>query len=294
MEKKLKPGVQAAIGWTSFVLALYAASAAYHRMEYSGIVQPVQRVVQALIVVGIVVPTVRVLCRRGAGEFPLRFRGGAWKREIGAGLFAAGIACALAAAGFGAAHSLGWIVVEEVRFTGPLLSAMAFNLLIALLYEALPEELVFRGLIPDALGRRMRSAAVFLLAPILFVLAPLAARGLQAATGMDTQAVTADYMVLLLFFAVALQFVRSALGSLGGSIGFHLAYLMLARFAVLAEPGEGLVRYVEVERETGSLFVLFLTVVVGGASVFAALAGLRRRSARKRKSRALPRTDRSG
>lgn len=293
-EKKPRALAPVAAGWGSFVLALYAAAAAHHAMERAGVGLPVQRLVQALIVALIVAAAVLWMYRRWAGEFPLRVRGGAWKREFGAGLAAAGIALALAALGFGIAHGLGWIVVEEIRFTAPILGAMAFNLGVALLYEALPEELVFRGVIPDALGRRIRRAAAFMLAPVLFVLAPLATRALQAATGMETQAVTVDYVVLLFFFAVALQFARFALGGLGGSIGFHLAYLMLARFAVLAEPGEGLVRYVEVERETGSLFVLFLTVVVGGAAVFAVIGSLRRRRDPKAPGDALRRARRLG
>lgn len=293
-EKKPKTLRIAAAGWISFVLALYGASAAYQALERSGAALPIQRSVQALIVVLIVVPTVWRIYRVRPGEFPLRLRGGAWKKEIGAGLGASGIAFALAAAGFSIAHGLGWIVVQEVRITGALLGAMAFNLLIALLYEALPEELVFRGLIPDTLGRRMRAAAAFCLTPVLFVLAPLAARALQAATGMETQTVTVDYVVLLLFFSAALQFARFASGRLGASIGFHLSYLLLARFAVLAEPNEGLVRYVEIERETGSLFVLFLFVVVGGAAVFALVGGWRRRRASRTPSADLPRTQRLG
>ncbi|NGZ76382.1 CPBP family glutamic-type intramembrane protease [Saccharibacillus alkalitolerans] len=276
-DKKPKTGRGAAVGWASFVLALYAAAAAYQAMEHSGIAVPIRRSLQALIMVLIVVPAVLSAYSRRKDEFPLRLRNGYWRREISAGLLAAGIAVALAGAAFGIAHGLGWIVVEEIRFTGTLLTAMAFNLCFALFYEALPEELVFRSLIPDALGRRMRAAAAFLLAPVLFVLAPIATRALQAATGLEAQAVTADYVVLLFFFAIALQAARFALGGLGGSIGFHLAYLMLARFVVLAEPGEGLVRYVEAEPETGRLFVLFLGVVVGGAAAFAVMAGLRRR-----------------
>ncbi|OWR31857.1 hypothetical protein CDO73_05090 [Saccharibacillus sp. O23] len=264
-------------GWLLFAAALYAAGAAASLMEAAGIERAVRLPVQALIVAAAVVPGVCALYRRRFGRLPIGISGRALKKEAAAAIGAGGTALLLAAAGFAHAHALGWLRVEGLNATPALLAGLGINLLTALLYEALPEELVFRALIPDALRGRMRAAWAFLLSPLPFVLAPVTVRGLQAATGLGAEPITADYLVLLTVFAVALQSARSAFGRIGAGIGFHLAYLMLARFVVLAAPGEGLVAYTDIEPETGSVAVLFLTVVAGGAAAFAAVSAIRRK-----------------
>ncbi|OWA35941.1 hypothetical protein B9G55_08660 [Saccharibacillus sp. O16] len=278
IRKKEQGSLREAIGgWLLFVLALYAAGAAASLMEAAGIERMARLPVQALIVAALVVPGACTLYRRRFGRLPVGMSAGALKKEAAAAICAAGIVLMLTAAGFALAHGLGWLRLEGLHVTPALLAGLGINLLTALLYEALPEELVFRALVPDALRRRMRAAWAFLLAPLLFVLAPVTVRALQAATGLGAEPVTADYLLLLTVFAIALQSARSAFGRIGACIGFHLAYLMSARFVVLAAPGEGFVAYTDVEPETGSIVVLFLTVVVGGAAVFAGLAAIRRK-----------------
>lgn len=72
-----------------------------------------------------------------------------------------------------------------------------------------------------------------LLQPILFVLAPIIVSGLQYIAGVESSAITLDYIVLLLGFGFILQLLRIVTGSLWTSIAFHLAFLENSRFFVL-------------------------------------------------------------
>ncbi|TDH74879.1 CPBP family intramembrane metalloprotease, partial [Acinetobacter baumannii] len=73
-----------------------------------------------------------------------------------------------------------------------------------------------------ALNRRFNCFMALLLRPILFVLAPIAVSGLQYIAGIESPAITLDYIVLLLFFGFILQLLRIVTGSLWTSIAFHL------------------------------------------------------------------------
>lgn len=146
-------------------------------------------------------------------------------------------------------------------------------------YEAFPEELTFRGTVYNALNRRFNCFIALLLQPILFVLAPLTVSGLQYIAGIESPAITLDYIVLLLSFGFILQLLRIATGSLWTSIGFHLAFLENSRFFVL-QGDKRFITYEEIVPGTGALFVIFFMLIIVGTLLLipAVIARWRRRN----------------
>ncbi|HLQ83162.1 MAG TPA: type II CAAX endopeptidase family protein [Pseudogracilibacillus sp.] len=116
------------------------------------------------------------------------------------------------------------------------LGAVLLNILVAFLFEALPEELIFRGLIYDVLSHRLHTWTAVLLQTLLFTLGPAVLLLIQSIFGFDV-GVNANifYFVLLFFFGIVLQLIRVWTGSLWSSIGFHLAFLITQRFTVTKE-----------------------------------------------------------
>jgi len=119
------------------------------------------------------------------------------------------------------------------------------NAVIALLLEAIPEEVVMRGYVQSSLGERFGrlltialTTGFFLLAPFSFVLGQSVVASFIS--GVWTPTLTpngehvAEYYILLAVFGVTLSLARWATPShsIGTSIGAHLAYLTIARIAV--------------------------------------------------------------
>lgn len=134
---------------------------------------------------------------------------------------------ALPAAGLGA---LGYVVpfalaaaillsmsVATVALNGTPLDALAqvaAVLVLVLLYEAVPEELLFRGVIFATLRRHLPSWATVLIQAALFCLFGF----------LIGAAATPDRLLLLALFSLALGVVRAATGSVFAAIGFHAAF----------------------------------------------------------------------
>lgn len=195
-------------------------------------------------------------------------------------LCGSGTAVMLGAAGFAVLAATDEIVVTGWSLSPEVAAALVGNVLFAFLYEALPEELSLRGLLYSGLRLRLTVFWAYAGQTALFILVPVTVVFLQRLTGLaDGVRISADYMILLAGFGFTLQLWRSLTGSLWASAGFHLAYLVIARFAV-AQGEHRILSYSEGTEGTGEVFILFGMMVAGSAAVLLALIIRRRWLAR--------------
>ncbi|APH68782.1 CPBP family intramembrane glutamic endopeptidase [Bacillus sp. LR_5] len=251
------------LSWGTFVFALFFATLVGSMASQAGASKLLKQGIQAGLVTLITVPLLYILLKRFSSRPCYSIGLSGWRQAIPKAIMGAMYVIVLSASGFAIAHLLGWIKVTQFHFSAHLVTVLLLNMMIAFFYEAFPEELTFRGTVYNALNRRFNCFIALLLQPILFVLAPLTVSGLQYIAGIESPAITLDYIVLLLFFGFILQLLRIVTKSLWTSIAFHLAFLENSRFFVL-QGDERFITYEEIVPGTGALFIiLFMLLIVG-------------------------------
>ncbi|MCM3340689.1 CPBP family intramembrane metalloprotease [Paenibacillus sp. MER TA 81-3] len=223
-------------GWSTLVAALFLASSSGDvTVQLFGSSKHAQYLVKGLVMSGLVVPIILYLYQhlyRMTGIKP-KTPIYSWKRGYH---FFTGVllAIALGAMGFIIASSQGWIVIEKWHAPDQWFAALLINVVFAVLYEALPEELGLRGFLYDVLRHRFPAWLSVLLQTLLFVAVTTAVALIQAFVGL-APGVSLDisYIVIIFCFGVGLQLLRLWTGSLWASIGYHLTYLEIMRFAIL-------------------------------------------------------------
>ncbi|WP_411809305.1 CPBP family intramembrane glutamic endopeptidase [Bacillus spizizenii] len=251
------------LSWGTFVFALFFATLVGSMASQAGASKLLKQGIQAGLVTLITVPLLYILLKRFSSRPFYSIGLSGWRQAIPKAIMGVMYVIVLSASGFAIAHLLGWIKVTQFHFSAHLVTVLLLNMMIAFFYEAFPEELTFRGTMYHALNRRFNCFIAYLLQPTLFVLAPLTVSGLQYIAGIESPAITLDYIVLLLFFGFILQLLRIVTKSLWTSIAFHLAFLENSRFFVL-QGDERFITYEEIVPGTGALFViLFMLLIVG-------------------------------
>lgn len=185
--------------------------------------------VLAVMLCGLTVPMV-VLARRFLDRQPWAglglplFRVG-WRRLL------FGMACWLIPAGLGFALCIGfgWTQITVDVPLGGLLLLTAARIVLVFLYEALPEELVFRGYVYRNLATALPRLAAVAGQAALFTL-----------TGMAVGVVTSPQRVLIFFtFGIVLGIFRAVTGDIWAGIGFHLAFQTVAQLVLGAGDAAG-------------------------------------------------------
>ncbi|MCY8054458.1 CPBP family intramembrane metalloprotease [Bacillus inaquosorum] len=251
------------LSWGMFVFALFFATLIGSMARQAGASKLLQQSIQAGLVTLMTVPLLYILLKRFSSRPFYSIGLSGWRQAIPKAIMGAMYVIILSGSGFTIAHLLGWIKVVQFHFSAHLVTVLLLNMIIAFFYEAFPEELTFRGTVYNALNRRFNCFISLLLQPILFVLAPLTVSGLQYIAGIESPAITLDYIVLLLSFGFILQLLRIVTGSLWTSIAFHLAFLENSRFFVL-QGDERFITYEEIVPGTGALFVIFFMLLIVG------------------------------
>jgi uncharacterized protein len=197
-------------GVTAIWFLIIAMSAAVFEPGYS---RP-GHVTNALLATVLTVPLV-VLARRhldkrslaGLGLTPFRT---AWRS------FLLGMGCYLlpAGAGLGAALAFGWVELSLTTSIGNLVFLLLSLAVLVFLYEALPEELAFRGYLYRNLSASFSRWLAVGGQAILFCLWAVA---IGAAPGLER-------VLIFFFIAVVLGSIRAITGDLWACIGFHLAF----------------------------------------------------------------------
>jgi membrane protease YdiL (CAAX protease family) len=93
-------------------------------------------------------------------------------------------------------------------------------LLLVILYEAVPEELVFRGYLFRVLSERLPAWAVIVGQALLFC----AFGAVIGAAG------SFDRLLLFFFFSISLGYLRQVTGSVFATIGFHAVFQLIAQW----------------------------------------------------------------
>ncbi|MFP7416936.1 CPBP family glutamic-type intramembrane protease, partial [Priestia filamentosa] len=112
-------------------------------------------------------------------------------------------------------------------------TALLINMGIAILYEALPEELALRGMVYDVLRHRFVAWLAVLFQTLLFLSIPIAVNQVQAIVGLAPgNSINISYILVILCFGICLQLLRLWTRSIWTTMGFHLTYLEISRFAI--------------------------------------------------------------
>ncbi|WBB62862.1 CPBP family intramembrane metalloprotease [Streptomyces sp. WMMC500] len=213
-------------------------------------------VARAVLTAVLVVPAV-VLARRLLDRRPWRGLGLPLSRT-GARHFLLGAACWLlpAAAGFALCLATGWVEVTRTEPVAEAAGVWAMLVVLVFLYEALPEELVFRGYIQRNLLTALAAGWTVVIQAVLFTL-----------FGLLVGVVDSPFRALVfLTFGALLGAFRVATGDIWAGIGFHVAYQSVAQLFV----GEGAAFEVSGEG-------VFGLVALGGLPFYAAWTYLSRR-----------------
>ena len=115
--------------------------------------------------------------------------------------------------------------LSQVQITGTALVVAGEGITIlalVILYEAIPEELIFRGYLFRVLSERLPGWATIFAQALLFC-------AFGAAIGAVTNI---DRLLLFFFFALSLGYLRQVTGTVFATIGFHAIFQTLAQWAL--------------------------------------------------------------
>ena len=274
----------ALLGWSAFVVAMAAASLGVAAFEEAVSDPPdaLVKAVPAVITLLVGIPLVLLVHRRDRSPLALTR-----PEQV---LTGALVTVAAAAVTFGPAFLVGWISSATLE-PAALLLFLVTNTVLALMHEAVPEELAFRGSVYGSLRGSEWPKLAGVLATASFVVAPAAAIALTAAAGqvlgIPTEPATfapggqdpVAYAVLLTAFGAVLLLAREATGSLWAGIGVHLTFLTVNRILL---PSDNFDTGLSVTTEPGVELLVLVYLLLAGLGFVA----LRRR--RRRPRTALP------
>lgn len=147
--------------------------------------------------------------------------------------FAVGILCFLLPFVLGLTIVIGFGIssVSLAASPGDVLSFLPLLIILVFLYEALPEELVFRGYLYRALAERHSRILAVIGQALLF--------GLWGAIlwAIRTDVLSLERLILFITVGTVLGLVRVVVGSVWASIGLHLAFQTIAQLLLNEERG---------------------------------------------------------
>ncbi|MDQ0174672.1 CPBP family intramembrane glutamic endopeptidase [Bacillus chungangensis] len=264
-------------GWVTITVGLFLGGLSGTIAEQQfGVPNNVRKLIMGLVMSGLVIPPILYLYQhvyRLTGVKPKK-PVYSWKSGYH---FITGVllAIVLASLGFMIATSQGWIVIEQWHPPDHWFAALLINSFIAFLFEALPEELAFRGMLYDVLRHRFSTWLAVLFQTLLFVCFPIANVLMAVIVGLTIESVSLGYIILLLCFGICLQLLRLWTGSLWTTIGFHLAFLEINRF-VLSNEYPAILNYHDLLLGAGGGFISFYMIVIGGIIVSLFILGAKR------------------
>ncbi|MCA6078945.1 CPBP family intramembrane glutamic endopeptidase [Fulvivirga sedimenti] len=189
-----------------------------------------QFLIQGLIFTGLVIPGVLFIRKYGGLSFDLGLSNGSTSiRQFlkGAGLLVIPIIVILTIVQW-----MGWAEIifhADVNFIQPLL----IGFFAVLLHEAIPEELLVRGLLYGVLRTRLGKWTSALLTVIVFVLWPVVVVNIQHyLLGMTinvggADSIQAGYMITMFIFGCFTIFLRIFSGSVWMGVGFHCLFVYI-------------------------------------------------------------------
>ncbi|MFY0629456.1 MAG: CPBP family intramembrane metalloprotease [Flavobacteriaceae bacterium] len=215
------------LGLIALALANWLSAISFEKW---GLGNQEKSIIQAIIFVGLVIPCIwllRIYLDKGT---PKTIGLGNFKHSIskfglGMGLLIIPITITITCTTL-----FGW---GEVHFNmdNSILSSFFIGFIITFLYEALPEELIFRGYIYSNLAikyRRWVSALItiglFALLPIILVQIQKHILGIEVQIG-NSQSIQVSYIITMIIFGAFVQYLRMLTNSIWTGIGFHLMFV---------------------------------------------------------------------
>lgn len=135
------------------------------------------------------------------------------------------------ALGFAIVLGMGWATITPIASFGEIALFVPLLILLVFLYEALPEELAFRGYIQTNLEPALGYWGAIGVQAVLFALWG------AALWTVTTGAVAFDRFVLFFFIALVMGMVRGITGSVWTAIGLHVAFQTVAQILLNSERG---------------------------------------------------------
>lgn len=264
--------MRVAAAWLLIFVALGTAGYVGFRVsEASDISLRLRLALQAAIMSGIVLPGIWWL-RRAVDRRPLAgLEVLGWAKSFMGFALGSSMVLGPTALTFLCVVVFGWGTVS-INPTPGALTAIMVGILTAFFFEALPEELVFRGYIYRNLSASMRrwtaglvTTALFVLLPVALVLVQRHVLDMPVQIG-NSDRITGGYLLTIALFGTFLQYLRTMSGTVWAGIGFHLFFLMSGRIA-----GNGTRSFLQLSNMTserpaqavliGSILLVFIGIV---------------------------------
>ncbi len=221
---------------------------------YEGRLTIAVRLANAALISGLVLPMVvaarRFLDRRPWHGLALQHPRSGWRPFL-IGVLAFLLPSAL---GLGVALATGWVSLRAHVPPGTILGWAVLLVVLVFFFEALPEELIFRGYLQRNLATVMAPWVAALVQAVLF-----AVFGTALWVATEGWGVLAERGMLFLGMGVVLGLLRIQTGSVWTPIGFHLAFQVTAQ-SLLADR-------VGTDNETGLLLAGVVSAFVLGTTV---------------------------
>ncbi|TVX93411.1 CPBP family intramembrane glutamic endopeptidase [Paenibacillus agilis] len=267
--KKMKSIHLLLAGWATLVFGLFLAIFFTDIAgQLFGLSRQSEKWISAILMTALVVPTILYLYRyvyQMTGVSP-KTPEYSWKKlyHFFTGMF---FAIALASLGFFIANSQGLLSITQWHAPDQWFAALFINIIIAFLYEAFPEELALRGLLYDVLRHRFKAWLAVPLQMLLFISVPISVSLLQELFGMAPgNIINMGYVITIISFGFVLQLVRLWSGNIWASMGFHIAYLEIMRFVVVAK-GYGASPILTYHESVPGIIIIIPAVVILGGGV---------------------------
>lgn len=243
-------------------LILYAPGALFGPPYEDRIGHTIRAVSGAVLGVGLVVLARRFLDRRPLAGLGLTSLRTGWRWLL------VGMAFWLVLAGVGAAVALGagWAGITSTGLTQQLVLLAVYLPVLVFLYEALPEELIFRGYVFQNLAERFPRWVAIGGQAVAFTVWGVATGSVQ----------NGDRVLLFVTFALTLGLLRALTGNLWATIGFHVLFQYVTQFLSAADRA-GAIR-ISGRDDFEVMAFWLLPIVIGGVVIVVGLMlGMRRR-----------------
>ncbi len=159
-----------------------------------------------------------------------------------------------AAVGFGVVTAAGWLRVEVAGSLAGVVGVVALLVVLVLVYEAVPEELLFRGYVHRNLTGALAPWLAVLVQSVLFT-----AFGTALWVATEGWGVLLDRSLLFLGMGVVTGCVRLISGSVWATVGWHLAFQVVMQLALSGQ-------YLAVSLSDEGVFLLATAVAAFVAS----------------------------
>jgi len=234
---KLKIGLAFFLGLFALGLATWLGDFAANNWGYN---YQKRMLVQSLVMSGIVLLGVWFLRKRFDRRFPNSIGLGSASNALKNFLFGMSIIVLPMAITLGFTELFGWANIK-INTNASVLQAILPGIAFVLLFEALPEELLFRGYIYSNLNTRYRRWKSALLTVGLFVLLSMLIVpfqkylfGISGDIG-GSDSITGSYIIAMIFFGAFVVYLRILTNSVWAGIGFHLVFVYVNRLMGLED-----------------------------------------------------------